>query len=725
MKAAESVLGGLKRFQRQTAEYAFHRLFKCPDSSRRFLIADEVGLGKTLVAAGVIALAIDHLSTLNTPRVDIIYICSNQAIARQNIERIKHRLSIDTEALAERIALLPYRLRTLDQPVNLIALTPGTSFGSAQAEGVVEERVILFRMLMQAWGSLGPGARQVFRGNLRCVARFREYESWIPDYPIDQGIVKRFRDAVGGPGWPLHREFIRVRDRIATRSDQESMEQRRRFIAKLRRLLAHACLDALEPDLVILDEFQRFRDLMDEGTTSGELARRLFEYEDSHTQVRTMLLSATPYKMYTLSHEADDDHYRDFLKTIDFLEGPGGSAEPLEESLRQFRAELPLAAQGGEAGTEATCRLSEHRIRIQSSLLRVMSRTERHGRMAGGDPMLAAAEMAVDLQVDDVEAYLEAREISAAVDAPGVMEYWKSTPYLLSFMDRYQLSERVLATVQKEPNGAVAQLIRRSSGLQLPRQVVAQRDPIDGGNGRMRAFLGDIADSHLHRVLWLPPSLPAHTLGHDFERARTATKRLVFSSWAMVPRAIAVMASYDAERHCIPDPARVARYEAQLLNMTGTAYSLFALLVPSATLADAGDPLRYPRGDASELLRAIEERLRPQVAELTRNAPTAGPPQEIWYAAAPLLLDRQTPGTMRWLQGPAAGAFTNGGTDDAEPTAWHSLAARVTEGISDPASLGRPPRDPRRSDDGSRCGFPGKCDAAGSVSHHIDVHCGQ
>ena len=59
----------------------------------------------------------------------------------------------------------------------------------------------------------------------------------------------------------------------------------------------------------------------------------------------------------------------------------------------------------------------------------------------------------MDLQVDDVEAYLEAREIAAAVDAPGVMEYWKSTPYLLSFMDRYQLSERVLATVQKELMG--------------------------------------------------------------------------------------------------------------------------------------------------------------------------------------------------------------------------------------------------------------------------------
>ena len=41
-----------------------------------------------------------------------------------------------------------------------------------------------------------------------------------------------------------------------------------------------------------------------------------------------------------------------------------------------------------------------------------------------------------DLDVNDVEAYLGAREIATVLDAPGVTEYWKSAPYLLSFMDR-------------------------------------------------------------------------------------------------------------------------------------------------------------------------------------------------------------------------------------------------------------------------------------------------
>ena len=43
------------------------------------------GLGKTLVARGVIARTIDHLWE-EVPRIDVIYICSNADIARQNIQ---------------------------------------------------------------------------------------------------------------------------------------------------------------------------------------------------------------------------------------------------------------------------------------------------------------------------------------------------------------------------------------------------------------------------------------------------------------------------------------------------------------------------------------------------------------------------------------------------------------------------------------------------------------
>ena len=685
----ETVLAGLKEFQRRTAEYVFDKLYRAEDSTQRYLIADEVGLGKTLVAAGVVAQAIDHLREEGVPRIDVIYICSNQAIARQNVDRIRHHLPIDTKPLAERITLLPYRLDTLDPHVNLIALTPGTSFNTASAEGIVEERIILYRMLTEAWGDLGHNARLVFMGWLSSVTRFREYESWYRSRKIDGSIVEQFRSAVGGPGAELHREFIRVRDLLADGRDDQAWRQRQRFVAKLRRLLAHACLDALEPDLVILDEFQRFRHLLNPKTTSGELARRLFEYEDSHTSVRTLLLSATPYKMYTLSHESDDDHYRDFLQTVRFLQGPDGSVEPLEESLREYRSQLPLVASGGEDGAAATVRLSDQRTKIQAELRRVMSRTERRNRAGGGDPMLQASEMTADLNVNDVEAYLGARDIATTVDAPGVTEYWKSAPYLLSFMDRYRLADRVRSAVEKEPNGDIAKLVRNNPRLQIQRRRVEQRRSIPGGNGRMRALLRDLASSHLHQLLWLPPSLPEHRLGRDFERAMAATKRLVFSSWAMVPRAVAVMASYDAERRYVREPDQADRYRARLLPVRRDSYSLFALMAPSHTLAEAGDPLRHAKPNSKGLLRAIEDELRPKIDALTRNAPREGRPQDIWYAIAPLLLDRESRvSTTEWLRGPSSSLQTG---DGGEARVWESLARHVIDGLVDPAALGRPP----------------------------------
>ena len=484
--SAVEVLDRLRDFQRRTAEYAFQRLFLVPDSTRRFLIADEVGLGKTLVAAGLISLTVEHLRAMNTPRVDIIYICSNQAIARQNVNRIKQLLGIETEPLASRITLLPYRLKTLENPVNLIALTPGTSFNSASAEGVIEERIILYRMLREVWGDIARDCRRVFLGGLTSVERFRQYEGWIQPRPIDAGIMQRFAEAVDNSGVQLRNELLELIEILPRSRTKETRDRRRSFVFTLRRILAESCLNALEPDLVILDEFQRFRELLNPTTESGELAQHLFEYEDSHTKVRTVLLSATPYKMYTASHEVGDDHYRDFLDTVNFLQGPGGSVEPLEEALRQFRAELPRVTGTGHLGVNAANRLSGHRDRIQEQLGRVMSRTERRSGDMVGDPMLVTKELPVELATDDIESYLSARDIAAATDAPGIMEYWKSTPYLLSFMEQYRLADRVRQAVGNAPLGEVAQTIKSGAGLQLPRHSTAERSEVGGGNGRMR-----------------------------------------------------------------------------------------------------------------------------------------------------------------------------------------------------------------------------------------------
>jgi len=109
-----AILAQLKDFQRDTVEHVFRRMYLDADCSHRYLIADEVGLGKTLVARGLIAKAIDLLWD-RRERIDIIYVCSNTDIARQNINRLNVTGS-DDFTLSSRITLLPITVQQMRPP---------------------------------------------------------------------------------------------------------------------------------------------------------------------------------------------------------------------------------------------------------------------------------------------------------------------------------------------------------------------------------------------------------------------------------------------------------------------------------------------------------------------------------------------------------------------------------------------------------------------------------
>ncbi len=73
----------LKPFQESTVQ-AVLAAFDRRRRTRRFLVADEVGLGKTVVAQHVI---LRLFSDLGRPLV-VFYMCSNLAIARQNRRKL-------------------------------------------------------------------------------------------------------------------------------------------------------------------------------------------------------------------------------------------------------------------------------------------------------------------------------------------------------------------------------------------------------------------------------------------------------------------------------------------------------------------------------------------------------------------------------------------------------------------------------------------------------------
>ena len=132
--SADATLRRLKDFQRRTVDYVFGRMYLDDPPAPRFLVADEVGLGKTLVARGVIARALEHLQD-RVERVDFVYVCSNAAIAHQNVARLDV-LGSGGFALASRLTLLPTQVeglklaaQTFSKDVEQIILLCGVALG--------------------------------------------------------------------------------------------------------------------------------------------------------------------------------------------------------------------------------------------------------------------------------------------------------------------------------------------------------------------------------------------------------------------------------------------------------------------------------------------------------------------------------------------------------------------------------------------------------------------
>lgn len=85
-------------------------------------------------------------------------------------------------------------------------------------------------------------------------------------------------------------------------------------------MFARISVSMLEPDLVIMDEFQRFKFLL--SSDDSELGILAHSFLSGH-DTRVLLLSATPYKLYSTLEEIDenqlDEHYAEFFQVMNFL----------------------------------------------------------------------------------------------------------------------------------------------------------------------------------------------------------------------------------------------------------------------------------------------------------------------------------------------------------------------------------------------------------------------
>lgn len=297
-------------------------------TSGRFLLADEVGLGKTIIARGVIRCLMCKLleqeiagksgeqikNEADYYYFNVIYICSNTNIAKQNEEKLGLGKNED-EGWTNRASCLSWkvfnsskyevefqavlqdyykvygndhtyeslaRVKALKTRLRILPMTQRTSI-DIKGRGKVEEREYLYRRIRDFISA------EASRGN-------EDFEKMMGLYMTKCKCDEEFNKACNI-----------IRD---SRNGAEcEIENFCKTWQIVRKGFAEITMDWLDCGLVIMDEFQNFKEIIGQASDDEEsIIRKVLEQESDGEDRNpyVLMLSATPFRMY-MSKNADQD----------------------------------------------------------------------------------------------------------------------------------------------------------------------------------------------------------------------------------------------------------------------------------------------------------------------------------------------------------------------------------------------------------------------------------
>ena len=665
----KNIMSGLKDFQRATVN-RIEELYRA--GQMRVLVSDEVGLGKTLIARGTVAKLAKMQKEQGDNLVKVVYICSNASIAEQNLNKLRISSELRAESTASsRLSMQHIKIfrqendeELLSRYIQLIPLTPDTSFRMTTGAGTVDERALMFAILrrvsllkkyekalevaMRDWASSAWDAwakswyeRQVIEVDEQSGGKYLSY--MIDKVSEELNVVVEGNVSI--------KELIISMCKLIEKNGYKR-QNNNYVIGKLRVLFAKISLDKLEPDLVIMDEFQRFKYLInsDPESETGMLANKFF----NSAKVRMLLLSATPYKMYSTLEEIDenqvDEHYSEFFDVMNFLNITQDEKDSFREVWADYSVKLKELSQGDT--TVITAKRA-----AEDAMYQHICRTERISASENAD-IINDTDVRIPLSVmeQDIKSYLQAQRLLEDIGAPFnvPVDYVKSAPYLMSFMRDYQLKRYIEKYFTEHPDEI--NKINRDT-FWLKRNSLDKYDKIPNGNARLDRVMEHTFKDNAELLLWVPPSRPYYQPQGVYKNANAFSKTLVFSSWEMVPRMIAGLLSYEAERKTVGKLAKAnedkeahyfytgekrypsARMNFSVSNGTPNAMTLFCLMYPSQYLTECYEPVDCMNRGLS--LREIEKEVKGKISEKLAKyeSTTSGRVDNRWYYIAPLLLD--------------------------------------------------------------------------------------
>jgi len=717
-------LEGLKDFQLKTVDYVFTQLFE--NGRNKMLIADEVGLGKTIVAKGIIAKAFERFKPgPKKPTFNVVYVCSNQTLAKQNLAKLNFTgdpKAIDYSEDDDRLTGLAYVSAGEERqfPFRIKAFTPATSFDDNTHVGKADERILLYRLLFSYadMSEYTNSLKWILKGNRRIKDETWEHQIWLAeqtelkrgDYlrKIRSKVYSEFRHSLettvfpsdlpksfAAAGihspvkyWTLLRNLCQLGIR---KNNYDNYNFSRELISSLRFQLSKICLEFLQADIFILDEFQRYKQLLDPSTDlqddqgaspAIEIAREIFSFEDS----KILMLSATPFKPYTNDFDElnGEEHYKEFQTVLRFLMPE--KSDDFWKKYEHDRRELFSLMRHPETLKEN----HPHALSIKNKLEQLyragIVRTEKLLVSKDRDSLVKhVRKEPISLQIEDIIDFVAVDNITEYLNKkydtslPIPLEFVKSSPFPFSFLDNYQHKEKLRTLAGDDPE--LQRLLRKTKHgwLDLTRinlyKPLAPEHGKTPPNAKLRLLLDETVLNNGWKYLWVPPSVPYYNFEGAFENSWGFSKTLIFSSWKMVPRMVSALVSYEAERLSIGNARSISEkegiedkreyfmkrrsprpqftFKVDKEEREPAQMNNFGLLYPSTFLASVYDPANNVTEAKS--LREIRAQLRKtiksamQKKDLNQHARGRGDWKK-WYWIAPLLLDAGHNMVQEWFR---------------------------------------------------------------------------
>lgn len=602
---AQMTQSDAKPFQQATVK-AVMKSFGSKRAHRRFLVADEVGLGKTIVAREVIRGLMDKL---NRP-LKVVYVCSNLAIRGQNQSSLLKVLPKDERDQAccrvDRLSLIT----DVDEPthprLHLYSLTPDTSVPvrkNRRRDGRKEERALVHALVEKLWPALlskNEWGRNVFRQGAK--AHWKEAVKLQRPAAASRTLQIAFAASV-------RREFgLEPRQRLLPHLRTLDSEDRELvLIAHMRNALAASTIERVCPDLVIFDEFQRFRDLLSPKLADAE--RRVIgrlRGDDVEVPPSLLMLSATPYQLFSRrwEEESGTSHRSQFFELIEFLYGNQRLAKKKRSACEAAFQVLESELRKGEAASD---RSSQARAGIERLLRPIMARTERASHPDGWTEFTTVP-VASPIQSEDLRLFSHLSDSFAEHHRSSAVEYWTSIPLPMQTMGRHYLTWRESTSTLRSGLFHFTEEMRNRFKL-----------PADWPHPRMRALEQMITAEQL-ATPWLAPAAHWWPLAGRWADGKDTRPRkaLVFSRFQAVPQAIASMLSYRVESATIgkDDKSYTDAIKQRAFTAGPKRHATVGLFHPSPFLVENTDPIAEPIATVAEARRLIRRQLKNALANV-------------------------------------------------------------------------------------------------------------